>query len=430
MFGTFLLLPAVVTFLYYEDYTSLLMMTLIILSFVFFYIGAGLFYKVSSVRELKYTVGNRRFVWFLLYMFVLTYLLMFIDFGGIPLLQYSNVENTSILRAEFTKADGGLLSVLTYFKSIFSKGMLPILVCWFYFKESRKAFICMVVVLTFLMLSAFEKAGLLWIFLPLFFIQFHEKKYKEFFQSILFVLICTSFVSVVSLSHLASATNDKSNNDITNDITIKYANIKTYRNPDDFLDDAYIITKDNHLQSSVSSGFSLASVYEEDDYQFLLTFGMKTDPLLFMLNRLFWIPFITAYDTLLFWQQNYNEHLYFGVNRYLAAMTGYPFADLERRVFRFQFGSGIGSTGNSNASYISEAYIGFGYIGVAVFSFLLGGMTGVFSKSDITVFRVVLPLVYFSVLSASFISSLFSGGLLLMFVIFFILTRSVNERSS
>lgn len=428
MFGTFLLLPAVTTFLVYEDYTSLLMITLLVTSFAFFYVGAGLTYKFVGTRQLHYTVGNRRLVWFLLYAFIFTYVLMFIEFGGVPLLQYSSVENTSSLRAEFTKADGGALAILTYFKSIFSKGMLPIIVCWFYLKESRKSFLCVLFGLTFLLLSAFEKAGLVWIFLPLFFIQIYYKNYKELFQSIIFVLLCTAMVSVVSLSHLASTT--KPDNKANETLVLMHANINHFEQSDPVLN-KYKTIKQLGLFEEQIFNYTTTSIHEsEDDYQFLLTFGQKGEPIWFMLNRIFWIPFITAYDTLLFWQQNYQEHLYFGVNRYLAVITGYPFANLERRVFRFQFGSGIGSTGNSNASFISEAYIGFGYLGVALFSLILGAIIGLFAKSNVVIFRSIIPLIYFSVLSASFISSLFSGGLLLMFFIFFILTRSVDARSS
>jgi predicted Na+-dependent transporter len=53
MFGFFLLLPAVATFAFYEDYTSLLMVTTILISFVFFYLGAGFSYRVSAERVLK-----------------------------------------------------------------------------------------------------------------------------------------------------------------------------------------------------------------------------------------------------------------------------------------------------------------------------------------------------------------------------------------
>ena len=337
MFGVLLLVPSMATFIFYDDYVALLMISIILFSFPFFYIGAGISYKVGAQRKLDFTIRNNRLVWLLFYMFIITYILMFIEFGGIPILQYSSGGNSSLLRAEFTKGEGGLISILTYFKSIFSKGVLPIIVCWFYINESKKLFVTILLLLIFLLISAFEKSGLVWIFVPLLVLQLHQRKYKEVWYSLIFVVFCTGLVSVVSLSHIAK--NNYPADSKQHDLY--------YAKVDNINDDKALYTQkyqfEYAFQDKIEPTFTYASIREsEDDYQFLLTFNDTSNPLFFMINRVFWIPFITAYDTLLFWQENYQEHLYFGINRYLAAITDYRFADLERRVFKFQFGSGTG----------------------------------------------------------------------------------------
>lgn len=416
LFTVFIGLPSLVVFIIFEDYLALMMCILLVTAFLGFYIGAGFGYEITHRRELDFSISKQRIITFLMLCFIFTYLLMFYEFGGVPLFQSGSVDNTSILRAEFTKSKAGLLGALTYFKSVFSKGILPIVTCWMYLFLPKKRFYIVLIMISFLLLSAFEKAGLIWVYIPLFVLQLNYKRYKEFYISSAIALILTTFVSMLSLTHLASNTTYEKDKEVfrTAGRIINY-NLKSE------LEEPVAAFKYDY---GADYSFNNVNLYEqEEQYQFLLTFGDQSDPILFMVNRIVWIPFITAYDTLLFWQLNYTEHLSFGVNRYFASFLGYEFADLERRVFRFQFGSGIESTGNSNASFIAEAYIGFGYFGVFIFSCFFGVVVGTLIKGDVLVFISIIPIMYFSILSGSLISSFFSGGFLFIIILFYILTR-------
>jgi len=83
-------------------------------------------------------------------------------------------------------------------------------------------------------------------------------------------------------------------------------------------------------------------------------------------------------------------------------------------LYQSQFG-GEG-TGNTNQCYLIEAYINFGYIGVLIFSFIVGRLIrGVINSKDIAAL-CIMPLFLYNLFNAGLIGLLFSNGYLLFFL--------------
>ncbi|MBA3594801.1 MAG: hypothetical protein H0W47_13550 [Polaromonas sp.] len=92
----------------------------------------------------------------------------------------------------------------------------------------------------------------------------------------------------------------------------------------------------------------------------------------FVANRIFWIPYVTAYDWLSYFEQRLKaQFLHGATSSLLAKLSGKQPFPMEREVFKYQFGAGGPQTAAANATFLVDAYVNFGWFGVAFYSFLL-----------------------------------------------------------
>lgn len=138
----------------------------------------------------------------------------------------------------------------------------------------------------------------------------------------------------------------------------------------------------------------------------------------YILNRIGYIPYITAIDWL-----NYREQVLRGddVNGRSIGVVAFLFEqekiNLEREVFAFQWGQNDTGTGSSNTVFFVDAYLNFGIIGVIIYSLIVSFIARVIvvSGDGALVSCLSIPLLYicFTPLPAV----LFSGGLAFLFLL-------------
>lgn len=393
----------------YGDELSFFILCIAALSIVSYLSGGGLALKLFKKRVLCLS-GGRLFIFnFLLFLYFFSYVVMYLKYGGIPLLEIIfNGGNSSAMRADFYKNQEGIWKVFSYLLSILNKGFIPFAIIAIFLERSAFRFFLILSFISFLSISALEKALLVWTYIPLLFFAVFRHHKKLFFISFALLAFCFSVVSSLALE---------------SDLKLSRGQASSYHVEFKSLDsNKHILLKKNiNYENKIP-----VSLKDESDYQFLLYDLSSGDPISYLINRLVWIPYVTVYDTLLYWNLQYDSYIFFSVNRYLADIFGVNFADLERQVFRFQYGSGEESTGNANAAYFSEAYIGFGLPGVILFSFFIGLMFGGTIKSDLAPFIYSLPVIALGLVNVSLISTLFSGGL--MFFIVFVFLFSTKDK--
>lgn len=132
----------------------------------------------------------------------------------------------------------------------------------------------------------------------------------------------------------------------------------------------------------------------------------------FMVNRVLWIPYITAYDWL-----RYQDEVLDG--RFLYGRTIGPVATLygeerffaERAIFRYQFGEGATSTATAGAVFFADAYMNFGWIGVVLYAALIGAIFRVIARSRSLPIMAASVMASFGLMVASLTANLLSGGL-------------------
>jgi oligosaccharide repeat unit polymerase len=138
-------------------------------------------------------------------------------------------------------------------------------------------------------------------------------------------------------------------------------------------------------------------------------------------NALLWrsaaVPVITASQGMeLFYTEYKGEYLFGATSSSLSALFGLERNNFERVLYQSQFGGE--ETGNANQCYLVEAFINFGYLGVFIFSLLIGALVkGIIRTKDVAAL-CILPLFIYDLFNSGLISNLLSNGFLLFFLMF------------
>ncbi|WP_345864860.1 hypothetical protein [Shewanella algae] len=421
----FILFPSFYVYVVFEDQVAFTLLVISIVSIIFFSLGnlapylIGL--KASRVIQKsgysKVANKNRAFVLilFFLLLYILAYLILIFDYGGLPLLKFFTEGGyPNALRADFYKEKTGVIKLAVYIRSIIGKGVLPIAFPFLYVFK-RQYFYLVFFIYLGISLMSFEKSMILWSVIPMLSFMFLYKKYLKVSQ-LLFLL-----AFVVILSNIFQTSDDMSANLQSKEL-ICSAVINSER----------CVTVPAYLYSigkvyNLSSDLSHVSLTQDTNYRFYIDQLLGSNSLSFLLNRILWTPFVTAYDTILYWELNYNsEYIGFGFNRYLSALFQQEFADLERNVFRFQYGGGIYSTGNANSIFIVELYLAAGVSFVCLISFIFGLIQGAIFKYSNPIFISAFMVYPYALISASFVSMFFSGGILFFLFIYFVVRYKVK----
>lgn len=338
-----------------------------------------------------------------------SYFSLIVDFQGTPLTTYlTQGGNPAILRSEFTKEKAGIGQVAIYARSMLLKALFGPAVLILLSSGRRTWFVASMAIFSVLALSSFERSIIVWAGIPLFVYFVLTRQFKSAIFTIAWTL---SILLIASTLQFAAGADLLSQN--RTGLTSTTASLEQRRPP-------------QSVDEMLTHTPQIASLQNEADFRFLLNrpspgASAAETVLRIVVNRAFWIPFVTVYDAILYWEI-YHQALPIGVgvNRHLASAFGRPFADLERSIFRFQFGSGIDSTGNANFAFYVEGYIGFGLPGLIAYSIIAGAIFGMIGASNSPVAAASSLAPTFSLLNSSLISSLGSGGILL-FVAFLVL---------
>lgn len=338
-----------------------------------------------------------------------SYIALIVDFQGTPLTNYlTQGGNPAILRSEFTKEKEGIGQVAIYARSILLKALFGPALLILISSGRRGWFIISLATFSILSLASFERSIIVWAGIPLFAFFVLTRQLKSAILTIAWTLSILLIASTLQFTAGADLLSQNRTN-----LTSTSASLG----------------QSGPSPSDVAPTIQLpliASLQNETDFRFLLSRpspdASATETVLrILVNRALWIPFVTVYDSILYWEIYYQSlPLGVGVNRHLASAFGRPFADLERSIFRFQFGSGIDSTGNANFAFYVEGYIGFGILGLITYSIIAGVIFGVIGAANSPIAAASSLAPTFSLLNASLISSLGSGGILL-FIAFLVL---------
>ena len=152
----------------------------------------------------------------------------------------------------------------------------------------------------------------------------------------------------------------------------------------------------------------------------------------FALNRLIWIPYVTAYDWLRYFSEKlHNKFLGGSTSLFTSKILGVEKFPMEREVFKYQFGDGGPQTGSANALFLVDAFVNFGWIGVVAYAFLLALIVFVVSLVNNPAMVACLYFYLIQAAGGGLLGILFGNGLLLLiFLSFYVRPNSVQKNSS
>ena len=139
------------------------------------------------------------------------------------------------------------------------------------------------------------------------------------------------------------------------------------------------------------------------------------------------VPIFTARDALIVHDEQFGGRLLMGAtSSFTAKLLGLERVNYDAAVHGYQWGET--AIGRSNSVYLTEAFVNFGWLGVAVFSFVVGQLFRCFWKSNDFAFKAMWPLFTYNIIQASLIGSLLSSGFAVVFFIGLLLKEQPEAR--
>ncbi len=148
------------------------------------------------------------------------------------------------------------------------------------------------------------------------------------------------------------------------------------------------------------------------------------------LDQLLWrmisVPVFSAVDAIKVYETFFGYPLMGATSSLLSLVSGTDRIEFERMVFAFEWGQNATGTGSANSVYLTEAFINYGWPGVALFSVAVGICLRIFSSSKDEGVRSLWLLFALNLFSAGLIGLLFSNGfILLLLIAIFVRLRNV-----
>jgi hypothetical protein len=268
-------------------------------------------------------------------------------------------------RGDFLKARSGAEVALLYLSTLFVSALLPYSLAKLFMDRSRYRFVLAAVFLGF-SISFLAKALFVNVMLPLLYVFAHQKRANG--ARLLMVLGGSGAL-------------------------------------------LYVVTV---LAFGGQSGFESTGLAAAGDF-----FGsgyLPTGAVDHLIWRALAVPMFTASDTLLVFAERFDGNLLWGAtSSFLAAIFGQERIPLEKLVFEQQWS--WNDIASSNAVYITEAYVNFGWPGVATFSLFVGQSLRWFRKSRDEAFKALWMIYCLAIFTSSLIGTMLSNGYVLMFAI-------------
>jgi len=305
-------------------------------------------------------------------------------------------------RAEFLADRQGLETLLRYSALILGKSVMPFIVLYLFYRESSWRYFGLFALLCAL-LVALEKSAAIYAFLPILLFFVIRKKWSMLVPHTLALIFCIAFWTFLASGALAK-------------------DQQSIYKPS-------VSASEQVVEKSGWPAFSAGGTSEDWERMNLIVIFIKgsdnpllklinkTPSLSFMINRVVWIPYITAYDWLRFHDQVLKGRLTYGQQiSGLGWALGKPKLQLEQMVYDFQLGAPEAGSGAANTIFLADAKLAFGWVGVVAYCVLFAFLSAVIFSSTNEVIKISSVTCFYTVALSPLTATFLSGGLL--FILF------------
>ena len=284
----------------------------------------------------------------------------------ISAIQGASAADLSLQRGDFLKARVGLEAILIYFNTLFVSALLPYSLALLFIQRARIRYL---LVLLFLLysISFLQKALFINVILPLLYLA--ARRQNATFKRILGI-VGGSVVLFYLVTRLA------------------------FGGPEE------VATEPGG--GVVTGGDFFGASY------------LPRNALEHLVWRSAAVPMFSASDTLIVHNDQFGgQPLWGATSSFFAAVLGLERVPMERLVSEFEWG--WNDIANSNAVYVTDAYVNFSWIGVVLFSLFVGQSLRWFSRSRDEAFKSLWTIYCMAIFTSSLIGTLLSNGYVLIF---------------
>ncbi|MFK3774630.1 hypothetical protein [Pseudomonas sp. NPDC089406] len=168
--------------------------------------------------------------------------------------------------------------------------------------------------------------------------------------------------------------------------------------------------------------------YGEGGYRFVM--DSHEGRLTLLLNRIGWVPYITAYDWLEFQRIVMEGSTTNGRSiNFVHRLYGEPKMHLEKMVYVFEYGASPGGEGASNTVFFVDAKLAFGWLGALVYCLIFTFCAACIFTSGSRVLIVSSSVCFIIASVSSLTATLLSGGLFI-YVLLSLLLGDPDNRAA
>jgi hypothetical protein len=355
----------------------------------------------------------------------------------------ASADDIAFAREALFKNRFGWEKSLVYFNAIFSSALMPFALALGYI-EKRSYRHVLLVMFALSLLPSMEKVLILKALLPLIILgvngYFPRKRVMQFAAIVLVVIAGTLYFTKMGKEDYLSL-----NSIAINSLQSQKENLYSKMNGDQQLIEenqrraAYDGKRD--LIDELGEGEKKykaieANIQKQLDYflwleRYLLKYNFfGTGQLQYVVNRIFWIPYVTAYDWVgYFYEKLDGQYLLGKTSSLIARVTNEAQYPMEREVFKYQFGESGPQTAAANASFLVDAFVNFGWLGVALYSALFAALTWVVVAQANPAMQACYFYFAFQASMGGLTGVLFSNGMLFLIITAFFVRPKLSPPS-
>lgn len=305
-------------------------------------------------------------------------------------------------RANFLSSREGFESVIRYVSFVASRAVVPMVVLYLFFWKSvfRFYFLCAVI---FIYSLTLEKVVPVFAMLPLLiFYAFNRRIFScisvvFFMVGLVFVLSWVSYGGVHGHHAPEGAKNESFSS------SLKFPESVIIKGP---------VGNPERLYLKCVVPRMLLANKRSDCFESTYVLGLV------LIDRVFWVPYITAYDWLVFQDVGLGGRLTMGRSvSFVHYLFGEPKMQLEKIIYAYQRGASPGGAGTANTLFLVDAKLAFGWPGVVVYSFVLACCAAIIFSSSNVVLKFSSINSFLVAIVSPLTATLLSGGLAIFVIL-------------
>ena len=301
--------------------------------------------------------------------FVVFLVITFTTAPSVPILSAikgADAAELSLQRGDFLKARTGAEAALIYVSTLFVSALLPYSLALMFIRKSRLRFVLLLLFLAY-SLSFLQKALFINVVFPLLYLAARNRNANT-----------KRIMAIVFGSGLL----------------LYLVTVLAFGSPDD-------------VSTAPGGGVVTGGDFFGASY-------LPTNALEHLVWRSTAVPMFSASDTLLVHAEQFGaQPLWGATSSFFAGVLGLERVPMERLVSEHEWG--WNDIANSNAVYVTEAFVNFSWIGVVAFSLFVGQSLRWFRRSRDEAFKALWTIYCLAVFTGGLIGTLLSNGYLLIF---------------